>query len=675
MLLARATAFALACATVEATRVYIIQDGQCGESDVPSWAVGFAQLAQRGLQRGRCGDSHNGITYTVPIGTSSAQGQGQLGQVAIQLYAPTGTAVCTAADIASMTTACSQFSSTTDAGICGSPCETQVRASMQQACDLTNDLHDNLQTITARCDGFVPISSTNCHDGLFFQAFQPTPAEFDFLDLQGVLIDQWTPVVEHPEHTQELWYPADADFVNDIAGFNATDQYVMRWRGTVQIPSDGDYQFSTTSDDGSLLYIDNQVVVNNDGRPPVFRPRTRSGTVTLSAGPHSIKIDFFENNRRATMGAQWTPTPGAALTHMTFGSGSAFSNNIGCGDDMAARVGVGERCAVDSCLDPSDCPQCEAGLECEPLSPVCAGTCFGTCAADQAVQCQTCSDLSWPAGIGAFNTVCGESDDGFACTQSEVHSEAELTCHTAGGRLCTADELIAEVGRGTGCGHDSHMVWSSSDSFTLNGVTTTCQNFEKVVVRGTANTATPPTCQNIQQSGAATRCCADTVCSTTPTNPNIVQVAQSLPQFSTLVTAVTTANLATTLSGPGPFTVFAPPNTAFAALDTANPGTIAALLADAARLSDVLTFHVASGQVLSTDLHSGMHITTVEGKVLTVRIRSTDNSVTIVGPRQRGVRQARAHVTQADVMASNGVIHVIDAVLVPPPLSTGGGGH
>merc|ERR1711907_517757 len=127
--------------------------------------------------------------------------------------------------------------------------------------------------------------------------------------------------------------------------------------------------------------------------------------------------------------------------------------------------------------------------------------------------------------------------------------------------------------------------------------------------------------------------------------------------------------------GPGPFTVFAPPNAAFTALDTATPGTIAALLADAARLTDVLTFHVASGRVLSTDLHSGMRITTVEGKVLTVRIRSSDNRVTIIGPKQRGVRQARAHVAQADVMASNGVIHVIDAVLVPPPLSAGGGGH
>lgn len=132
---------------------------------------------------------------------------------------------------------------------------------------------------------------------------------------------------------------------------------------------------------------------------------------------------------------------------------------------------------------------------------------------------------------------------------------------------------------------------------------------------------------------------------------NIVETAIDAGAFSTLVAAVDAAGLVETLSGEGPFTVFAPTDDAFAALPD---GTIDSLLADpSGALTDVLLYHVVSGKALSTDLSDGMTIETVGGGMLTVSI--SDGKVMIND----------AMVVTADVMASNGVIHVIDAVLVP----------
>ena len=142
---------------------------------------------------------------------------------------------------------------------------------------------------------------------------------------------------------------------------------------------------------------------------------------------------------------------------------------------------------------------------------------------------------------------------------------------------------------------------------------------------------------------------------------NLVETLVSMPDtFSPLVAAVTAAGLAPTLSGAGPFTVFAPTNDAFAAL---GQSTINSLLADpTGQLASILTYHVAAGHVLSSQLHDGMQIPTVEGESITVTIDS------------RGVMlNGAARVTQADVECSNGVAHVIDTVLMPP--STKGGGH
>jgi uncharacterized surface protein with fasciclin (FAS1) repeats len=133
---------------------------------------------------------------------------------------------------------------------------------------------------------------------------------------------------------------------------------------------------------------------------------------------------------------------------------------------------------------------------------------------------------------------------------------------------------------------------------------------------------------------------------------NIVETAVSNGSFKTLVAAVTAADLVATLSGPGPFTVFAPVDAAFAALPA---GTVESLVQpeNKGTLASILTYHVVAGQVLSTDLSNGMKAKTVNGGEITITI--ADGKVKVNG----------AHVVVADVATSNGVIHVIDGVLLP----------
>ena len=133
---------------------------------------------------------------------------------------------------------------------------------------------------------------------------------------------------------------------------------------------------------------------------------------------------------------------------------------------------------------------------------------------------------------------------------------------------------------------------------------------------------------------------------------NIVENAAGSADHTTLVAAVTAAGLGETLSGAGPFTVFAPTNAAFAALPA---GAVDNLLKPEmkADLTGVLTYHVVSGAVKAADLKDGQKIKTVQGQELTVGVK--DGKVTING----------ANVTIADVVSSNGVTHVIDAVLMP----------
>ena len=132
---------------------------------------------------------------------------------------------------------------------------------------------------------------------------------------------------------------------------------------------------------------------------------------------------------------------------------------------------------------------------------------------------------------------------------------------------------------------------------------------------------------------------------------DIVDTAVGAGSFTTLVAAVQAAGLVDKLKSEGPFTVFAPTDEAFAALPE---GTVATLLLpeNKEQLRSILTYHVVPGKVMSGDLSNGMTATTVQGSDVTIMI---NDGVSING----------ANVTTADVEASNGVIHVIDSVILP----------
>lgn len=170
---------------------------------------------------------------------------------------------------------------------------------------------------------------------------------------------------------------------------------------------------------------------------------------------------------------------------------------------------------------------------------------------------------------------------------------------------------------------------NSDDDTTESEVTTTSQSSE---------TSTPAT---------------DDEPTTPEATSNIVELAQATDTLSTLVTAVVEADLVDTLSSTeSEFTVFAPTNDAFDALPE---GTLETLLAEEskAQLTDILTYHVVANEVFSDQLTDGQVIETVQGDTLTVSI--ADGVVKING----------ATVLQADVDATNGVVHVIDSVLLP----------
>ncbi len=133
---------------------------------------------------------------------------------------------------------------------------------------------------------------------------------------------------------------------------------------------------------------------------------------------------------------------------------------------------------------------------------------------------------------------------------------------------------------------------------------------------------------------------------------NIVETAVSNGSFNTLVAAVKAADLVETLSGTGPFTVFAPVDAAFDALPA---GTVDTLVQpeNKEQLTGILTYHVVAGKVMSSDLTDGMKATTVNGQELTIHL--TDGKVMVNG----------AEVIIADVDTDNGVIHAVDAVLMP----------
>ena len=131
----------------------------------------------------------------------------------------------------------------------------------------------------------------------------------------------------------------------------------------------------------------------------------------------------------------------------------------------------------------------------------------------------------------------------------------------------------------------------------------------------------------------------------------IAQTAAGSNQFDTLVSLLGKAGLVETLNGKGPFTVFAPTDAAFAAIPT---DQLNAILADKAQLTKILTYHVVPGEVMAADLQPTQMVKTVEGQDLDIKV--TNGAATVNG----------CNIVKTDIKASNGVIHVIDCVLIPP---------
>ena len=130
---------------------------------------------------------------------------------------------------------------------------------------------------------------------------------------------------------------------------------------------------------------------------------------------------------------------------------------------------------------------------------------------------------------------------------------------------------------------------------------------------------------------------------------NIVETAQAAGSFKTLLVAAEAAGLVDTLTSTGPFTVFAPTDEAFAKLPE---GTVESLLKDKAKLAQILTYHVVAGKVMAKDVVNLKKAKTVQGQELSIDTSS-------------GVKVDNANVVKTDIETSNGVIHVIDSVMIP----------
>jgi uncharacterized surface protein with fasciclin (FAS1) repeats len=193
----------------------------------------------------------------------------------------------------------------------------------------------------------------------------------------------------------------------------------------------------------------------------------------------------------------------------------------------------------------------------------------------------------------------------------------------------------------------------------LGLVASACSNDDSDTDAESATTQAPAATAGAESATPSTMAPADSEASAPAAGGDIVDTAVGAGDFTTLVTAVQAAELEETLRGEGPFTVFAPTDDAFAALPA---GTVDSLLADpTADLTDILTYHVVPGEVLAADVAGldGEAVTTVNGATFTVGV-ADDGAVTLTDGAGNEVS-----VVATDVQADNGVIHVIDGVLLP----------
>ncbi len=261
------------------------------------------------------------------------------------------------------------------------------------------------------------------------------------------------------------------------------------------------------------------------------------------------------------------------------------------------------------------------------------------------------------SGEGPF-TVFAPTDDAFAALpaglvdalllpENEAALVAVLTYHVLGAEVPSSDVATGSVE--TLQGEEIELV-AGDDGVTVNGANVIAVDVEASngVIHVIDSVLVPPSID------ATALLVADAMESEAMEVGTIVDVAVEAGSFNTLVAAVTAADLAETLSGEGPFTVFAPTDEAFAALPA---GLVDALLLPENKdaLVAVLTYHVLGAEVPSSDVATGS-VETLQGEE--IELVASDDGVTVNG----------ANVIAVDVEASNGVIHVIDAVLVPPSI-------
>jgi hypothetical protein len=143
--------------------------------------------------------------------------------------------------------------------------------------------------------------------GLFFEAYDYKSGVLaNWGSPHGRVWNKMSPKVSHQSLTNDVWYSNDSDFIKEIPSFSAENKYIMRWTGFFTAAAKGQYEFSTRSDDGSRLYINGKMVVDNDGH---HSPTTKSGKISLSKGVHSIVITFFEDSGGAMLQTS-VKTPG-----------------------------------------------------------------------------------------------------------------------------------------------------------------------------------------------------------------------------------------------------------------------------------------------------------------------------------------------------------------------------
>ena len=165
---------------------------------------------------------------------------------------------------------------------------------------------------------------------------RPQPLEM-LSGTSGVFDDVWNgllPTLSIREMRGEIWYPTDDDFIRNIPDFDVQDEYRMRWRGNIDVPTTGEYGFRLRSDDGSMLYIDEHLIVDNDG---LHAMQDASGWSHLAAGMHDITIVYFENNGHAGLQVSWTAVPGGDFVRL---SSDVLSHTINCpcGDSLHLEI-------------------------------------------------------------------------------------------------------------------------------------------------------------------------------------------------------------------------------------------------------------------------------------------------------------------------------------------------